>query len=82
MEQEGLQPDAQTYTSVIDAIARSGRNPEQAQVIVDRMRKAGMSPNVITYNAVINGRFGLDVTFNTPRVNFALMYLTYYLFSA
>ena len=57
MEQEGLQPDAQTYTSVVDAIAQSGQNPAQAEAIMERMAEAGISPNVVTYSAVINGAF-------------------------
>ena len=57
MEQQGLQPNVQTYSSVIDTIAQSGHHPEQAEDILDRMVKAGVRPDVVTYTAVINGTF-------------------------
>jgi pentatricopeptide repeat protein len=58
IEQQELQPDVQTYSSVIDCIARRGKNPEQAEALVDRMMKAGVCPNVVIYSALINGAFG------------------------
>jgi pentatricopeptide repeat protein len=57
MEEKGLQPNVQTYNSVIDCIARRGENPQQAEAILDRMTKAGVHPNIVAYNAVINGTF-------------------------
>jgi pentatricopeptide repeat protein len=57
MEHEGLHSTVQTYNSVIDAIARRGENPQQAETIIDRMTKAGVLPDVVTYTAVINGMF-------------------------
>ena len=57
MEQQGLQPNVQTYSSVIDTIAQSGHHPEQAEDILDCMMEAGVCPNVVTYTAVINGTF-------------------------
>ena len=56
MEQHGLRPDVQTYTSVIDAVAQGGHDPEQAEVTLERMKEAGVCPNVVTYSAVINGK--------------------------
>jgi pentatricopeptide repeat protein len=55
MEQKGLDPNVQTYNSVIDCIAQHGDNPEQAEAIIDRMTKAGVHPDVVTYNALTNG---------------------------
>ena len=60
MEQKGPPPNNYTYSSVIDAIAKSGKNPEQAEAILNRMSEAGVRPNFVTYNAVINGRFGFE----------------------
>ena len=57
MEQKEVQPDAQTYTSAIDAIAQSGQNPQQAEAMLGRMVEAGVHPNVISYSAVINGTY-------------------------
>ena len=57
VEQQGLQPGVQTYTSVINTMAQSGQNPEKAEAILDRMVQAGVHPNVVTYNAAINGTF-------------------------
>ena len=65
MEQQGVQPDIQTYTSVADAIARSGRNPEQAEAILERMMEAGIPPSVVTYSAIINGRLIWLLAFST-----------------
>ena len=48
-----------TYTSVINAVARSGKNPEKSEAILDRMAQAGVHPNVVTFSAVINGTFAL-----------------------
>ena len=56
MEQQGLQPDVQTYSSVIDAIAQSGHDPEQAEDILDHMMESGVRPDIVTYSAVINGK--------------------------
>jgi hypothetical protein len=58
MEQQELQPDVQTYSSLIVCIARRGENPEQAEDMLKCMAKAGVDPNIVTYNTVINGRFG------------------------
>ena len=58
MEQQGLQPNVQTYNSVIDAIARSGENPDRVEAILNCMVKAGVRPDVVTYSAAINGMYG------------------------
>ena len=71
MEQQGLQPDVRTYSSVIDAIAQSGHDPEQAEDILDRMTRAGVHPNVVTYNAAINGTSGLSGLTACLEVSFA-----------
>ena len=55
MEQQGVQPNIQTYCSVIDAIAQSRQDPEKAESILDRMMEAGIPPNVVVYSAIING---------------------------
>ena len=55
MEQQGVQPNVQMYNSAIDAIAQSGQNPEQAEVMLDHMMEAGIPPGVVTYSAIING---------------------------
>jgi pentatricopeptide repeat protein len=57
MEHQGLQPDVQSYTSVIDCIARHGESPEHAEDMIKRMMKAGVRPDVVSYSAVINGMF-------------------------
>jgi pentatricopeptide repeat protein len=48
---------------VIDCIAQHGENPEKAEAIIDRMVKAGVRPNVVTYSAVISGKLSLLVAF-------------------
>jgi pentatricopeptide repeat protein len=57
MEEKGLQPNVHTYSSVIDAIAQRGEDPQRAEAILDRMAEAGVHPDVVTYSAVIKGMF-------------------------
>ena len=49
-----IKPNVRTYTSVINAIARTRKNPEGAKAILDRMVDANVQPDVVCYNAVIN----------------------------
>jgi pentatricopeptide repeat protein len=49
-----IKPNVRTYTSVINAIARSRSSPEDAEGILDRMADANIKPDVVCYNAVIN----------------------------
>ena len=59
MGKQGLRPDVQTYTSVIDTIAQRGQNPESVEAILDHMMEACVRPNVVTFSAVINGTSAL-----------------------
>jgi len=49
-----IKPNVRTYTSVINAIARTRKNPQEAEAILDRMLDANVQPDVVCYNAVIN----------------------------
>jgi pentatricopeptide repeat protein len=49
-----LKPNVRTFTSVINAVARSKEHPERALAMLERMRQVGVQPDSICYNAVIN----------------------------
>ena len=53
-KQPALRPNVRTYTSVINAIGRSKERPERANAILKQMDSAGITPDSICYNAVIN----------------------------
>jgi hypothetical protein len=59
MQENGLQPNIQTYTCVIDAIARCGTSHEHAQVVVrlyHAMTEEGstVQPDIFTLNGIFN----------------------------
>ena len=51
-----ISPDVKSYTKVINAISRSGREDagEQAESLLERMIEDGMHPNAYTYTYVID----------------------------
>lgn len=49
-----LKPNVRTFTSAINAVGRSNERPERALAMLERMREAGVQPDSICYNAVIN----------------------------
>jgi len=53
MQQDGIQPNVHTYTTLMNAYARVG-NREGAEGVLTRMIEAGITPNVFTYTVLIN----------------------------
>lgn len=54
MQEQGLVPNANTYTTLIDGHCKVG-NFDHAYELLDMMGKEGVSPNICTYNAIIDG---------------------------
>jgi pentatricopeptide repeat protein len=81
MEEKGLQPTVHTYSSVIDAIAQRGEDPQQAEAILDRMAEAGVHPNVVTYSAVINGTFDCRLSMPQAACSYLFVGITLTFFS-
>ena len=50
MEQQGVVPNAITYSALISA-CENGKLPEQAVKAFEAMEQQGVMPNAITYNA-------------------------------
>jgi len=55
MRREGVEATAVTYNSVLDIMARQLIDVTQLQGVVDDMRAASVSPDVITYSILIKG---------------------------
>lgn len=53
MLRRGLEPDAQTLNSLINAYAKAG-HVSKAYAAADVMRKRGVSPTLITYNTLLD----------------------------
>ena len=53
MEQQGIVPDAFTYSALISACEK-GKRPEGAMEISAAMEQQGVVSNAITYNALIS----------------------------
>ena len=49
---DGLAPDAHSWTNLVNCLARCGR-PEEAAGAVREMRESGVAPNVVTYTALV-----------------------------
>lgn len=49
----GCKPDVITYSTVIDALGRSGRFSKVSEVL-DEMSREGVEPNLVTYTSVIS----------------------------
>lgn len=52
-ETPGCKPDVITYSTVIDALGRSGRFSNVSEVL-DEMSREGIEPNLVTYTSVIS----------------------------
>lgn len=52
-ETEGCTPDVITYSTVIDALGRSGRF-SQVRHVLEEMGREGIAPNLVTYTSVIS----------------------------
>ena len=50
--EQGLTPDAHSWTNLVNCLARCGR-PDEAAHAVRQMRESGVSPNVVTYTALV-----------------------------
>lgn len=50
----GCEPTAVTYTSLMEAFARSSQ-PEIAEYILNEMKTGGTKPDSVTYAVLING---------------------------
>ena len=54
MQQNGVSPDAATYTMLIKAYAHSvPARADEAERVLERMRAAGVQPSQASYNALI-----------------------------
>ena len=53
MRQQGLQPDAFSYTAVLSACGK-GWMPERALQLLGQVQRQGLQPNAFTYSAVIS----------------------------
>ena len=56
----GLRGDVVLYSTLIDALCKSGL-VGSAVSLIDEMTKEGISPNVVTYNSIIDA-FGRSAT--------------------
>lgn len=52
-ETSGCKPDVITYSTVIDALGRSGRFSKVSEVL-DEMSREGIEPNLVTYTSVVS----------------------------
>jgi pentatricopeptide repeat protein len=50
--EQGLAPDAHSWTNLVNCLARCGR-PDEAAHAVRQMRESGVSPNVVTYTTLV-----------------------------
>ncbi|KOO20880.1 pentatricopeptide repeat-containing protein [Chrysochromulina tobinii] len=50
--EQGLTPDAHSWTNLVNCLARCGR-PDEAAHAVRQMRESGVSPNVVTYTTLV-----------------------------
>ena len=50
--EDGLTPDAHSWTSLVNCLARCGR-PDEAAAAVREMRESGVAPNVVTYTVLV-----------------------------
>ena len=69
MLRRGLEPDAQTLNSLINAYAKAG-HVSKAYAAADVMRKRGVSPTLITYNTLLDacargGNVSLSLAYQT-----------------
>ena len=54
MLRRGIQPDAQTHNSLINAFVKAGEN-EKALQVAESMRQRGVVPTLVTYNTLLDG---------------------------
>ena len=52
MEEKGITPDRQSWTTLIGILART--RPHEAQSTFDRMLASGCTPNAVTYTTMLN----------------------------
>jgi len=53
MRTEGIEATSVTFNSVLDVVARQLAEPDTLQEVLDDMRKANISPDVVTYSILI-----------------------------